>query len=191
MKYLIVGLGNVGDEYAHTRHNIGFDIVMGFVLTHGGQLRPDRLAYQADIRWKGRIFICICPTTFMNLSGKAVKYWMEKENIEIQNMLVLVDDLALPLSKIRLRRAGSDAGHNGLKSIQETLGTVEDPTLRCRSGNDFSKGHQTEFVLGQWKKDEQPIVQEKIKRCIEVIENFATTGMAATMNKYNNIEITL
>src|SRR5919112_1082575 len=108
MKFLLVGLGNVGNEYAHTRHNIGFDVVMAFVQKHGGALRQDRLAYVADVKWKGRIFVCICPTTFMNLSGKAVKYWMDKEKIERQNVLVIVDDLALPLTKLRLRPSGSD-----------------------------------------------------------------------------------
>jgi PTH1 family peptidyl-tRNA hydrolase len=190
MKYLIVGLGNVGNEYAHTRHNIGFDIVMAFVTKHGGQFRSDRLAFTAEIRWKGRIFICVCPTTFMNLSGKAVKYWMDKEKIDIQNMLVIVDDLALPLNKIRIRPGGSDAGHNGLKSIQETLGTSEYPKLRFGIGNDFPKGMQSDFVLGKWKKEEEPTVKQKIKLCVEAIEVFATTGMAFAMNKFNNLEIT-
>ena len=115
MKFLIVGLGNVGSEYAHTRHNIGFDVVMAFVTKHGGQFKQDRLAYASELRWKGRSFICICPTTFMNLSGKAIKYWMDKEKIDLENILVIVDDLALPLNKIRIRPGGSDAGHNGLK----------------------------------------------------------------------------
>jgi PTH1 family peptidyl-tRNA hydrolase len=149
MKFLIVGLGNVGNEYAHTRHNIGFDIVNAFVVKHGGQLNPDRLAYVAEVRWKGRMFICICPTTFMNLSGKAIKYWMDKEKIDTQNVLVIVDDIALPLNKLRLRPGGSAAGHNGLKSIQETLGTPEYPKLRFGIGNNYPKGMQSDFVLGQ------------------------------------------
>src|ERR1051326_1965958 len=147
MKFLIVGLGNVGNEYAHTRHNIGFDVVMAFITKHGAQLRQDRLAYVADMRWKGKIFVCICPTTYMNLSGKAVKYWMDKEKIEVQNILVIVDDVALPLAKIRLRPGGSDGGHNGLKSIQELLGTAEYPKLRFGIGNNFPKGMQVNFVL--------------------------------------------
>jgi peptidyl-tRNA hydrolase, PTH1 family len=191
MKFLIAGLGNVGDEYAHTRHNIGFDVVMAFVSKHGGQFKQDRHAYMAEVKWKGRIFICICPTTYMNLSGKAVKYWMDKEKIDIQNILVAVDDLALPLNKIRLRPGGSDAGHNGLKSLQEVLGTTEYPKLRFGIGNTFPKGAQSEFVLGKWFKEEEPVVKAKIERCVEVIEAFSTIGLANTMNKFNNLEIVL
>ena len=191
MKFLIVGLGNVGNEYAHTRHNIGFDVVMSFVQKYGGQFRSERLAYLADIRWKGRIFVCICPTTFMNLSGKSVKYWMDKEKIDPANMLVVLDDIAIPLSKIRLRPGGSDAGHNGLKSIQEALGTTEYPKLRFGIGNDFPKGMQSDYVLGKWRKEEEEIVKRKISLCVEVIESFSTAGIHNTMNKFNNVEITL
>src|SRR6476659_11390983 len=140
MKFLITGLGNVGNEYAHTRHNIGFDVVMAFVLKHGGQFKTDRLAMTAEVRWKGRIFVCICPSTYMNLSGKAVKYWLDKEKIELENTLVIVDDLALPLDKLRIRPGGSDAGHNGLKSIFEILTTSEYPKLRFGIGNNYPKG---------------------------------------------------
>jgi PTH1 family peptidyl-tRNA hydrolase len=191
MKYLIAGLGNVGNEYAHTRHNIGFDVVMAFVTKHGSQFKSDRLAYTAEVRWKGRIFVCVCPTTFMNLSGKAVKYWMDKEKIDVQNTLVIFDDLAIPINKIRLRPSGSDAGHNGLKSIQESLGTAEYPKLRFGIGNNFPKGRQSDFVLGKWNKDEEPIVKKKIDLCIDVIETFATAGINTAMNKFNNVEITL
>jgi peptidyl-tRNA hydrolase, PTH1 family len=191
MKYLIVGLGNVGAEYAHTRHNIGFDVIMAFVAKHGGQLKTDRLAFTADVRWKGRTFVCICPTTFMNLSGKAVKYWMDKEKIPLENMLVIVDDLALPLSKIRVRPGGSDAGHNGLKSIHESLGTKEYPKLRFGIGNQYPKGAQVDFVLGKWQSEEEPLVKKKIDLCVEVIEQFATAGINNAMNKYNNTEIVL
>ncbi|HWJ27904.1 MAG TPA: aminoacyl-tRNA hydrolase [Flavisolibacter sp.] len=191
MKYLIAGLGNVGNQYAHTRHNIGFDVVMAFVTKHGGQFKSDRLAYTAEVRWKGRIFVCVCPTTFMNLSGKAVKYWMDKEKIDVQNTLVIFDDLAIPLNKIRLRPSGSDAGHNGLKSIQESLGTAEYPKLRFGIGNNFPKGRQSDFVLGKWNKDEEPIVKKKIDLCVDVIETFATAGINTAMNKFNNVEITL
>jgi len=117
-KFLIVGLGNIGAEYANTRHNIGFDVVHAFVTKHGGSFRVDRLAYVADIKWKGKQIVCICPTTFMNLSGKAFKYWLDKEKVLIENTLTVVDDLALPIDKIRLRKAGTHAGHNGLKDIQ-------------------------------------------------------------------------
>jgi len=191
MKFLIVGLGNVGNEYAHTRHNIGFDIVNAFVVKHGGQLNPDRLAYVAEVRWKGRMFICICPTTFMNLSGKAIKYWMDKEKIDTQNVLVIVDDIALPLNKLRLRPGGSAAGHNGLKSIQETLGTPEYPKLRFGTGNNYPKGMQSDFVLGKWNKEEEPLVKLKIEKSVEVIENFSTIGITLTMTKINNMVFTL
>jgi len=191
MKFLIVGLGNVGNEYAHTRHNIGFDIVNAFVVKHGGQLSSDRLAYMAGVRWKGRTFICICPTTFMNLSGKAVKYWMDKEKIDLQNVLVIVDEIALPLSKLRLRPGGSAAGHNGLKSIQETLGTSEYPKLRFGIGNDYPKGKQSDFVLGKWNKEEEPLVKLKIEKSVEVIEDFSTIGITLTMTKINNIVFAL
>ena len=149
MKFLIVGLGNVGNEYAHTRHNIGFDVVNAFVQKHEASFRTDRLAYVAEVKWKGKIFVCICPTTFMNLSGKAVKYWMDKEKILLENTLTIVDDIALPLSKLRMRPSGSDAGHNGLKSIHEVLGTINYPKLRFGIGNDYPKGHQSDFVLGK------------------------------------------
>jgi len=191
MKYLIAGLGNVGDEYAHTRHNIGFDVVMAFVSKKGMQFKQERLAYMAEVKWKGRTFICICPTTYMNLSGKAVKYWMDKEKIDIENVLIIVDDIALPLNKIRLRPGGSDAGHNGLKSLQEILGTTEYPKLRFGIGNNYPKGRQVDFVLGKWTKDEEPIVKLKIEKCVEVIEAFATIGLTDTMNKFNNVQITL
>src|SRR6478609_2202673 len=127
MKFLIVGLGNAGNEYTHTRHNIGFDVVNAFVEKHTGKFSTGRLAYVADVKWKGKIFICICPTTYMNLSGKAVKYWVDKEKIALENTLTIVDDLALPLSRMRLRADGSDAGHNGLRSMQELLGTTAYP----------------------------------------------------------------
>ena len=191
MKFLIVGLGNVGNEYAHTRHNIGFDIVHAFVTKHGGQLKTDRLAYTAEIRWKGKMFICICPTTYVNLSGKAVKYWMDKVKVEIQNVLVILDDLALPLNKLRLRPGGSSAGHNGLKSIEESLGTAEYPKLRFGIGNNYPKGMQSDFVLGKWTSDEVPLVKLKIDKSVQVIEDFATIGITATMTRINNVEFTL
>ena len=191
MKFLIVGLGNTGDEYAHTRHNIGFDVVNAFVQKHKGVFRVDRLAYVADIKWKGKNFVCVCPTTYMNLSGKAVKYWMGKEKIELSNILVIVDDLALPLNKLRVRPGGSDAGHNGLKSIQEIVGTSNYPKLRFGIGNDFPKGHQSDYVLGKWKKDEWPLVKLKIEIAASVIEDFAVQGIAAAMNRVNNQDYSL
>ena len=186
-KYLIVGLGNPGNEYAHSRHNIGFDVVSAFVLKHGGFFKPGRLADIAEIKWKGKIFICIKPTTFMNLSGKALKYWLDKEKIEIENSLTIVDDLALPLNKLRLRKSGSDAGHNGLRDIQNILGTDVYPKLRFGVGNKFPKGMQVEFVLSRWLPEEVPLVRLKIEKCIEVIENFASIGIDRTMNTINSI----
>lgn len=186
MKFLIAGLGNIGDEYAHTRHNIGFDVVNAFVQKHNGELRVGRLAYVAEIKWKGKSFVCICPTTYMNLSGKAVKYWMDKEKIPVENILVIVDDLALPLNKIRVRPTGSPAGHNGLKSIEEVLGTADYAKLRFGIGSDFAKGYQSDFVLGKWDKSEKPLVKLKIEKSLEVIETFATQGIATAMNQVNN-----
>ena len=187
-KYLIVGLGNIGLEYANTRHNIGFDVVQTFVLKHGGFFKTDRLADVAEIKWKGRIFICIKPTTFMNLSGRAYKYYLDKEKISIENTLTIVDDLALPLSKLRLRGSGSDAGHNGLKDIQAILGTDKYPKLRFGIGNNFSKGKQVDFVLGKWDGNESPIVKAKIEKSVEVIENFAFMGLDRAMNLINSWE---
>lgn len=186
MKFLIIGLGNVGNEYAHTRHNIGFDVANAFVLKHGGNFRVDRHAYVADVKWKGRTFVCVCPTTYMNLSGKAVKYWLDKEKISLENTLVIVDELALPLEKLRIRPGGSDAGHNGLKSIAEALGTPEYPKLRFGIGNNFPKGHQSDFVLGKWRKEEEPLVKLKIDGAVDAIEIFGTQGIATAMNQVNN-----
>jgi PTH1 family peptidyl-tRNA hydrolase len=191
MKFLIVGLGNIGDEYAHTRHNIGFDVVNAFVQKHGGSFRADRLAFVAELKWKGKNFICICPTTYMNLSGRAVKYWMDKEKVAIEQIFVIVDDIALPLSKNRIRPGGSDAGHNGLKSLQETLGTTEYPRLRFGIGNDYPKGMQADYVLGKWKKNEEALVKLKIERSVDAIESFALQGITPAMNQVNNQEFSL
>jgi PTH1 family peptidyl-tRNA hydrolase len=187
-KYLIIGLGNIGDEYMHTRHNIGFDVVEAFVLKHGGFFQSKRLADVAEIKWKGKTFVCIKPSTYMNLSGRAVKYWLDKEKIAIENSLTIVDDLALPLNKIRLRKSGSDAGHNGLRDIQDILGTDAYPKLRFGIGNNFPKGMQVEYVLGRWFNEEVPLVKRKIEKCMEVIENFASIGIEKTMNMVNNLD---
>jgi peptidyl-tRNA hydrolase, PTH1 family len=185
-KFLIVGLGNIGTEYASTRHNIGFDVVDAFVAKHGGSFKTERLAMVAEVKWKSRVFVCIKPTTFMNLSGKAFKYYLDKEKVELENTLTIVDDLALPLNKIRLRGSGSDAGHNGLRDIQATLGTDKYPKLRFGIGNNFPKGMQIDFVLGKWNKEEVPVVNAKIEKCIEAIENFSFIGLDRTMNLVNN-----
>lgn len=189
-KYLIVGLGNIGAEYAHTRHNIGFDVVTPFAQKHEGSFKSARLADMAEVKWKGKIFICIRPATYVNLSGKAFKYWMDKEKIALENTLTIVDELALPLSKLRLRPGGSSGGHNGLQDIEFTLGTNQYPRLRFGIGNNYPKGMQVEYVLGKWFPEEIAIVQKKIEACTEVIENFATIGIERTMNLVNKKEFT-
>ena len=186
-KYLIVGLGNPGNEYAHTRHNIGYDVVTAFVLKHGGIFNTGRLAEVAEVKWKGKIFVCIKPTTFMNLSGRAFRFWQEKEKIDLLNSLTIVDDMALPLNKLRLRKSGSDAGHNGLKDIQNVLGTDMYPKLRFGIGNNFPKGTQVDFVLTHWDPEEISLVKLKIEKSIEVIENFASIGIERTMSLMNNL----
>jgi peptidyl-tRNA hydrolase, PTH1 family len=188
-KFLLIGLGNIGSEYANTRHNIGFDVVHAFVKKHGGDFRVHSLAYVADIKWKGKNIVCICPTTYMNLSGKAFKYWMDKEKVLLENTLTVVDEVALPLDKIRLRPSGSAGGHNGLKDIQNTLGTDNYPKLRFGVGNNYPKGMQANFVLGKWLKAEEPTVLLKIEKCIDIIESFVTTGIERTMTAFNNLSI--
>jgi PTH1 family peptidyl-tRNA hydrolase len=186
-KFLLIGLGNIGDEYANTRHNIGFDVVYAFVSKHGGSFRSDRLAFVAEVKWKGKTFVCICPTTYMNLSGRAFKYWQEKEKVPTENTLTIVDDLALPLDKIRIRKSGTHAGHNGLKDIQNILGTDEYPKLRFGIGSNFPKGMQVEFVLGKWRNDEIPLVKHKIAASVDIIESFASVGIDRTMTQYNQL----
>lgn len=185
MKYLIVGLGNIGAEYDATRHNIGFDIADTFVMQHGGSFTLDRHAFVAECKWKGKTFVVIKPTTYMNLSGKALKYWMEKEKIPIDQILVLVDDLALPIDTLRLRGSGSDAGHNGLKDIQAVLNTNQYARLRFGIGSNFAKGRQVDFVLGRWTPTELPVVKEKILKSCDIIESFAAQGLSRTMNEFN------
>lgn len=190
-KFLIVGLGNIGAEYAGTRHNIGFDVADALAASLTGQFNVERLAGKVDLKWHGHILVCIKPTTYMNESGRAVKYWMDREKIPLAQILVIVDELALPLSKIRLRPGGSDAGHNGLRSIQETLGTDAYPRLRFGIGNNFPRGRQVDFVLGKWSEAELPIVRKKVDKCVEVVESFATIGLERTMNQYNKLEFEL
>lgn len=191
MKYLIIGLGNIGADYVETRHNIGFDVVDVFVNKHGGRFSNDRLADVAEVKYKGRTLVVIKPTTYMNLSGKAMKYWMDKEKIAIENTLVIVDDLAFPLDVLKIRGNGSDAGHNGLKSIQECIGTSNYPRIRFGIGNNFARGKQVDFVLGRWKDDEIPMVNKKIQSCCEIIECFVTLGLDRTMNLFNQLKFTL
>ena len=184
-KFLIIGLGNTGGEYNQTRHNIGFDVVQAFVIKHGGFFKMDRLAETAEVKWKGKTLVCIKPTTYMNLSGKAFKYWMEREKIILENTLTIADDLALPLSKLRLRPGGSAAGHNGLRDIEQTLGTDKYPRLRFGIGSQYPKGMQVEFVLSKWFKEEAPVVNKKIEASVAIIESFVFAGIENTMNIYN------
>jgi peptidyl-tRNA hydrolase, PTH1 family len=190
-KFLIIGLGNIGSEYNGTRHNIGFDIVDALVEKYEGIYRVDRLALVAEVRYKGKVLFCIKPSTYMNLSGKAVKYWKEKENILTDNLLVIVDDIAIPLDKIRLRPSGSDAGHNGLKSVQENLMTDKYPKLRFGIGNSYSKGKQVDYVLGKWTADELPLVKLKTAKSVEIVESFVQNGIDLTMSQYNNLTFKL
>jgi PTH1 family peptidyl-tRNA hydrolase len=190
-KFLIVGLGNIGNEYANTRHNIGFDVVFAFVNKHGGKFREDRLAFVAEVKFKGKVFVCICPTTYMNLSGRAFKYWMDKEKVPVEQTLTIVDDLSLPLDKIRLRKSGTHAGHNGLRDIQNILGTDAYPKLRFGIGSQFPKGMQADFVLGKWRSEEVPLVGLKISKSVEIIEQFASIGIDRTMTDYNNLSFSL
>lgn len=185
MKYLIIGLGNVGMEYDATRHNIGFDIADAFVIKHGGAFRLDRHAFSAEVKWKGKTITVIKPTTYMNLSGKALKYWMDATKTPVENTLTLVDDLALPLGAIRLRAGGSAAGHNGLKNIELLLQTQQYPRLRFGIGSDFPKGRQVDFVLGKWKPAEIEPVKTAILQSVDAIEAFITQGITPAANAFN------
>lgn len=187
-KFLIVGLGNIGFEYEHTRHNIGFDILDHFVARHKSSFSLDRLASKAEVSLKGKKIICIKPTTYMNLSGKAVKYWLDKEKVDLDRVLVLVDELAVPLNRIKIKPSGSDGGHNGLKSIQESLLTTHYPRLRFGIGNDFPRGRQVDYVLGKWNEDQKAIVEAKIVRSSEAIDEFVLIGLEKTMAVVNQLE---
>ena len=185
MKYLIAGLGNIGDEYAHTRHNIGFDIVDELARLNEVPFKQDRLAYTATVKVKGRTLVLIKPTTYMNLSGKAVNYWLQAEKIQKENLLVVTDDIALPVGTIRIRMKGNDGGHNGLSDIIQTLNTSEFARLRFGAGNNFAKGRQVEYVLGKWSDEEKQIIPERIKLAIDAIISFATIGPSRTMTFFN------
>jgi PTH1 family peptidyl-tRNA hydrolase len=189
--FLIAGLGNIGPEYIGTRHNIGFDVIDELVRKHEGHFKIERLAAVAEIKWKSATMICIKPSTYVNLSGKAVKYWMDKKKISLEHVLIIADEIALPLTKLRLKPSGSDAGHNGLKSVHEALNTNAYPRLRFGVGNDFPKGTQVAYVLGKWKDAELPLIKLKIEKSVEIIESFALSGIERTMNQYNKLEITL
>jgi len=186
MKYLIVGLGNIGNEYQETRHNIGFTILDAFAKASNVFFSENRYGSTCEVKIKGRTLILLKPSTFMNLSGNALRYWMQKENVDIENVLVVVDDLALPFGTLRLKPKGSDAGHNGLKNIQEILGHSNYARLRFGIGNDFAKGRQVEYVLGKWTKEQSVVLSERAERCAEIIQSFCLAGMQLTMTQYNN-----
>ena len=186
MKFLIAGLGNIGDEYANTRHNIGFLVLDALAGASNTFFKTDRLASVAEIKFKGRIFVLIKPSTYMNLSGKAVNYWLQAEKIPAENLLVVTDDIALPFGKLRMKGKGSDGGHNGLKSIQETLGTTEYPRLRFGIGSEFSKGSQVNYVLGEWTAEERKTLPDRITLACDMIKSFGTIGLQLTMTNYNN-----
>ena len=186
MKYLIVGLGNIGEEYANTRHNIGFIVLDALALNARVKFSSARYASLSKMKFKGRTFVLIKPTTYMNLSGKAVKYWLTKEKIPIENLLVILDDIALPLGFLRMKKKGGDAGHNGLVSIIERLGTTEFPRLRIGIGDDFALGYQSEYVLNRWTKTEEKIMIPRIEIAVEMIKGLATIGIELTMTAYNN-----
>jgi PTH1 family peptidyl-tRNA hydrolase len=185
VKYLIVGLGNIGEEYENTRHNIGFWILDALARASNISFSDKRYGAIAELKYAGRILILLKPTTFMNLSGRSVQYWMQKEKIEPDKVLILVDDLALPLGKIRMRLKGGDAGHNGLKSIHQILGSPDYVRLRFGIGSNFSRGHQIDYVLGRWSAEEEVIVNSKMELCTEMIKAFVTMEVGRVMTQYN------
>jgi peptidyl-tRNA hydrolase, PTH1 family len=186
LKYLIVGLGNIGDEYQNTRHNIGFTVLDALAKASNICFQDKRYGAVAEYKFKGRTFILLKPSTYMNLSGKAVNYWLQQEKIPTEHLFVIVDDLALPLGSIRLRPKGSDGGHNGLKNINEVLGTQEYARLRFGIGNDFPKGAQINYVLNPWTKEEEELLNKRIPVAVEMIKSFGTAGLQLTMTQFNN-----
>ena len=185
MKYLIVGLGNIGREYENTRHNIGFTVLDAFAKASNIVFSDKRYGFVAEASLRGHKLILLKPSTYMNLSGNAVRYWMQAEKIPLENVLVIVDDIALPLGTLRLKGQGSDGGHNGLKHIASTLGTTNYARLRFGIGNDFGKGHQVDFVLGTFDSEEQKAVDAQVETVGEIIKSFCFAGLARTMNQFN------
>jgi PTH1 family peptidyl-tRNA hydrolase len=185
-KFLIACLGNIGSEYEQTRHNIGFKIADELALAAETQFTQDRLAFKCELKVKGRVIVVIKPTTYMNLSGKALNYWMQAEKIKTEHVLIVTDDIALPFGTLRIKPKGSDGGHNGLKSIQETLGTDIYARLRFGVGSNFSKGRQVDYVLGQWNAEELTTLNERIKLASEMVKAFCSIGLQLTMTNYNN-----
>lgn len=182
MKYLITGLGNIGYEYDNTRHNVGFDVVNLLCRQLEGSWHDDHHGELAEVRHKGRTLVLLKPNTYMNLSGKAVRYWLQKEKIVTENSLVVCDDLNLDFGKLRLRAKGSDGGHNGLRNIQDVLGTDAYPRLRVGIGSDFSRGKQVNFVLGKWSPDEAAELPNILEKSAETIKAFVTIGIDRAMN---------
>lgn len=185
MKYLIAGLGNIGAKYAGTRHNIGFDVVDHLAKAREADWTTDNLGDVAQFKFKGRTFVLLKPATYMNLSGKAVRYWLQKEKIEKENLLVVLDDLNLDFGKQRLRGSGSDGGHNGLKSIDSLCGGNNYARLRIGIGDAFAKGRQADYVLGEWTPKEQEFLPEIITYAADTVLGFGTIGLAHTMNQFN------
>ena len=185
MKFLIAGLGNIGDDYANTRHNIGFIIADALALDGRVKFGPGRHADIARYGFKGRKLVIIKPSNYMNMSGKAVRYWLREENIPLDRLIVVVDDLALPMGTLRVRRGGGDGGHNGLTSIIEYLESTDFPRLRVGIGDDFSRGYQSDYVLGKWTRKEEKIMIPRVKDAVEVVKSFVTVGLERTMNLYN------
>ena len=185
MKYLVVGLGNPGEQYAGTRHNIGFDVLDALAKEKEAEFKVDRLSEKAELKYRGRNLILIKPTTYMNLSGKAVQYWLKKEKIPLDRILIVSDDIALPFGKLRLKGKGSDGGHNGLKDIQQVLQTSVYSRLRFGVGSEFSKGRQSDYVLGKWSDEESKLLPERINKSVDFIKSFTTIGLAMTMSAMN------
>ena len=185
MKYLIVGLGNIGAEYAETRHNIGFNVLDALAEASNTVFTTQRYGDVAEAKYKGRTLVLLKPSTYMNLSGKAVRYWMDAGKIPPENLLVVSDDIALPFGTLRLRPKGSAGGHNGLKNISELLGTEEYARMRFGVGGDFPKGHQVEYVLGEWTDEERKALPERLKVFVDAIRSFATVGTQLTMTNFN------
>ncbi len=185
MKYLIVGLGNIGEEYRNTRHNIGFIVVDALAKASNATFTDGRYGATTTLSVKGRQLLLLKPSTYMNLSGNAVRYWMQKENIPLENVLIVVDDLALPFGALRLKGKGSDAGHNGLKHIAATLGTQNYARLRFGIGNDFPRGTQINFVLGEFTEEDKQTMDERVKLAGDIVKSFCLAGINITMNQYN------
>lgn len=185
MKYLIVGLGNIGPEYHETRHNIGFMVIDALAKDAGINFEDKRYGFISHFSIKGRQLFLLKPSTYMNLSGNAVRYWMQKENIPLENLLIVVDDLALPFGTLRLKGKGSDAGHNGLKHIATTLGTQNYARLRFGIGNDFPKGGQVDFVLGHFTDEDWLTMPERLKTAGDIVKSFCLAGINITMNQFN------